>query len=688
MTTRTIHVSIGPVQDFIRQARRTRDLWAGSFLLSWLSGKAMLAATEKAGSIEKPNVTRDPMFLALSGRPEPDNDGRFPFIATLPNQFTATVPDTFDGTLFTCAVCQAWKKLADEVWKTFLEELVTQGRGNKTKDIWDRQIGNFWQVSWVFGDDHTLLNRRKSWRTGSLGTEEGGDHCTIMGDWQELSGHVRAKSGEREKQDGFWDAVRRQIDHHLYGKNTIGSIELRRSERLCAIALVKRLFPLLEPKILHEVIGWAPDRRADNGEIATDLRRRLRKYPSTAYMAAVPWLLHAWKHEEEETVCENFFKAVNEQAKKDNDWDIALLEKAEWHPRIKELVPAGRFAALDGTFFYHNGIARRRAELRGNAESSRPEDIQANIKDSVDTLTSALKELQNATAPRGSRRRRKMMEASPFYALLFMDGDSMGKLIKEIGGTAVSECLTPFADAVRGIVEDANGLTLYAGGDDVLALLPLTTALGTARGLSDRFRTAFRDRGHSATLSGAVVYAHYGTPLSAVIDTARTGLDDIAKEANGRDSLSVTVLKPGGVKAQWVSKWDLDEKTCAVKTVQDLVRAFADDDERSSSFLHHIGERYGDILSQLPPPQPGGRDDLIAFLVAERLKGKDVAHNQDIAAYEKAHREMTELAAVCRPRGTAHAGTGGAFVIDGAMLVKFLADNGGYPGGWDEESAS
>lgn len=684
--TRTVHVTIGPVQDFIRQARRTRDLWAGSFLLSWLSGKAMLAVPGKAGSIEKPNITNDPMFLALDKRPVADEHGRLPFIATLPNQFTATVPDIFDGRLFKRAVCKAWKELADKVWETFLKEPAKQGNG--TKAIWDRQIENFWQVSWVFGDDHTLLNRRKSWRTGSLGTEEGGDHCTIMGDWQELSGHVRAHSEGRKAQDAFWDAVRLRIDHHVYDKKTIGSIELRRSERLCAIALVKRLFPLLPPDTLHEVIGWTPDRRTDNGESVEDLRRRLRKYPSTAYMAAVPWLIHAWNHEEGKTACKDFFNAVNAQAKRDNDWDIALLEKAEWHPRIKGLQKGGRFAALDGTFFYHNGIARRRAELRGNTESSQQKDIQADIKDSVDTLIPALTELQKATVPRGSRRRRKMTKASPFYALLFMDGDSMGKLIKEIGGKAVSECLASFAGGVRGIVEEANGLTLYAGGDDVLALLPLTTALDTARRLSDSFRTSFRERGHAATLSGAVVYAHYGTPLSVVLDTARTGLDDIAKETNGRDSLSVTVLKPGGVKAQWVSKWDLDGKTCAVRTVQDLVRAFADDDERSSSFLHHIGERYGDILSQLPPPQQGGRDDLVAFLVAERLKGKDVAHNQDIAAYEKAHREMTELAAVCRPRGPASAGTEASFVIDGAMLVKFLADNGGYPGGWDEESAS
>ena len=44
------HFSIGPVQGFLAQARRTRDFWAGSFLLSWLSGVAMLAVQKQHGT--------------------------------------------------------------------------------------------------------------------------------------------------------------------------------------------------------------------------------------------------------------------------------------------------------------------------------------------------------------------------------------------------------------------------------------------------------------------------------------------------------------------------------------------------------------------------------------------------------------------------------------------------------------
>ena len=36
-----LHFSIGPVQGFVAQSRRTRDLWASSFLLSHLAQVAL-----------------------------------------------------------------------------------------------------------------------------------------------------------------------------------------------------------------------------------------------------------------------------------------------------------------------------------------------------------------------------------------------------------------------------------------------------------------------------------------------------------------------------------------------------------------------------------------------------------------------------------------------------------------------
>ncbi len=43
MSLTLLKLQIGPVQDFIAQARSTRDLWSGSYLLSWLMAAAINA---------------------------------------------------------------------------------------------------------------------------------------------------------------------------------------------------------------------------------------------------------------------------------------------------------------------------------------------------------------------------------------------------------------------------------------------------------------------------------------------------------------------------------------------------------------------------------------------------------------------------------------------------------------------
>lgn len=49
MTTHLLALTVGPVQDFIAAARRTRDLWFGSYLLSEVSKAAAKAVGDHVG---------------------------------------------------------------------------------------------------------------------------------------------------------------------------------------------------------------------------------------------------------------------------------------------------------------------------------------------------------------------------------------------------------------------------------------------------------------------------------------------------------------------------------------------------------------------------------------------------------------------------------------------------------------
>ena len=89
MTTR-LDFSIGPVQGFVSQSRRTRDLWGSSYLLAFLSAHAMRGATEAGGRLVVPDsevVEKDPLYRWVSGHREGDP----PRIGSLPNHFTVEV---------------------------------------------------------------------------------------------------------------------------------------------------------------------------------------------------------------------------------------------------------------------------------------------------------------------------------------------------------------------------------------------------------------------------------------------------------------------------------------------------------------------------------------------------------------------------------------------------------------------
>ncbi|MCX7872592.1 MAG: type III-B CRISPR-associated protein Cas10/Cmr2, partial [Verrucomicrobiae bacterium] len=55
---------IGPVQEFIAAARSIRDLWSGSYLLSWLMASGLKALTEEVGpdSVIYPSLYGQPIF--------------------------------------------------------------------------------------------------------------------------------------------------------------------------------------------------------------------------------------------------------------------------------------------------------------------------------------------------------------------------------------------------------------------------------------------------------------------------------------------------------------------------------------------------------------------------------------------------------------------------------------------------
>ena len=89
--------AVGPVQEFIATARKTQDLWAGSYLLSYLSWSAMKVVAEEFGpdSLIFPDLCRQPFadkWLIDKGLKIDKPKSEQISSPTLPNRFFAIVP--------------------------------------------------------------------------------------------------------------------------------------------------------------------------------------------------------------------------------------------------------------------------------------------------------------------------------------------------------------------------------------------------------------------------------------------------------------------------------------------------------------------------------------------------------------------------------------------------------------------
>ena len=653
---RTFHVTIGPVQSFVSQARRTRDLWAGSFLLSWLSGHAMKSVLDQGGTIIFPKVTNDngvptdPLLIAIFDN---SKSGENPHIGSLPNRFKADIPDDsrFNPEEVTKAINRAWGRLADTVYTRFVASVANQGKG--VNEIWNRQTKNFWEINWVLGKkpvaagtDDLWLDTRKHWRN-HWPLAEHGDHCTVMGDYQELSGYIRAR--ERATQNAFWQAIRKNApDDYL---------DIRENERLCAIALIKRLFPRLRKMELITTIGWVP-----GGD-----HKAIGNWPSTTYLAVAPWLSVIDGDANKIRFLDNYSGQIHQQVKGDNFFCKLASERATHLARLPLLNTTSmscgkwRLSDIDGDLLHIHALRNYRTTYL----SDKPLTNQGKDANSTErgVLESALGQLYTdvGTKPRS------------YYAVLLMDGDRLGEMLRGHPQDKVSQALLDFTQQVPNIVDKEkrhSGVTIYAGGDDVLALLPLDTAIACAQALRKSFAESFRNADiEKATASCAIILAHHQLPLRNVLNEAHHQLECIAKDGNGRDSLAIALYKPGGVVAQWVSVWeDSNKNLFPVSNLQALIATMlSSNEEYPRGFFHKLRDRYG-LFTQ---SSSASQIDLKKLLVSEYLQSRDRNSSP-----QQAETAITRLLAACQPLYKNENGnpeTTGQLQLDGGFIARFLS---------------
>ncbi len=657
-----LYFTIGPVQAFVAKSRRTRDLWASSFLLSYLADEAMKAVENHGGEIVLP----DRLLQAEAVPHGQVLHGRWPnrFVAKVDNpQAAAEAAKT--------AFLQAWAKIADRVWEKYVRPVVANSKrvaeavlvqkprsdhfDYEAKAIWSRQVDHFWEIGWVAGPPPQPgrpdpLVSRKNWRTTPV-TVEPGDHCTMMGSWQEISGFIRSR--KRSRQDEFWNSLRSRL----------GQLDLGEDERLCAIALIKRMFP----QIAKQTIG-------------TDLNAE--SWLSTPYIAAIPWL---------KRVCHiapgpantylNHIQKHRQNWRRENPSTVLSLQ-----PLLEGACPD--ILRLDADFLHDTALR--------NASETPLDRVDQQLPQSARTERNLLlHELEKLYQAMDGEK------PSSFYAMLLMDGDSVGHLLAKArreagdkGEQSVTEALGQFADAVPRTVGQHDGVTVYCGGDDVLAMLPVHSVLQCAQSLYRLYQKKFKDKAQAfaekATISAGIVFCPFRAPLPEVIELAHHLLDNVAKAATGRDSLAAAVLKSGGVTCQWAAPWTHvanDDETVLDALVERLHGHEGQKGELSTSFLFQIRERFAVLTNnRLASPGRFGRVpdgiDVKALLLGEFRRARShLTESQAKLRQNDATNTIELLMQVCRRVHRTGGVDPNSLGIDGPLLVRFLAGETREPTG-------
>ncbi len=525
--------TIGPVQPFIVSARRTRDLYAGSTLLSELSkAAARKIAQQKDGSATL-------IFPALLDKSQAEDQLKPGSSLNVANKIVAVVQLSSEEV----------RVLGKDVREAINERLMDVrdmvfGKKNTSQKIKladevaaDKQLTHLVEYSWVavpFGKNEIYATyeaaRKKAEETLAARKNT---HVFSPVTW---GGHQ-----EKSSIDGKLECV---IPAHLYQGQKEQAKELYTvykagpHERLSAVDLLKRLSAerLLIPEqdtLSHVVLSTSHI-------AATPFLQRLNSKYQTMSTDDQHTIKRLWADYIEAV------RALVPSARKDEITSPIL----ETLPSVKGL------KLLDEKFLEHDVIDRYDGAL---LFEERLLDDAVNL-DKFKDAQAALKEFFGAAD----------MYPSPYYALLLADGDGMGKAIEACAQSDdgqerhrdLSRALSDFSKQVATVVQQHYGSLVYAGGDDVMALLPLNTVLTCAHDLSEKFRAALSDFSYEEdnkknfpTLSAGLAVVHHVSLLDEALTLARSA-EQRAKEQPEKNALAITIRKRSGEDYPLTVSWE------------------------------------------------------------------------------------------------------------------------------------
>jgi CRISPR-associated protein Cmr2 len=479
-------ISIGPVQDFIAQARRTRDLWFGSHLLSELSRAGAAAIAQGGAKLIFPAMDATDPELAPCDLPDRTESQPPKPPVSVANKLLAVAVDAETARTLAVAARKAvearWLGIAQKVWSKRADSLLARDRDGKVavQAVWDEQVRDvleFYAVWVPLGDNYSEARRRAE---------------------QALAGRKNLKpfrpllkdrvGAPKSSLDGARVSVLPDNDKRQGGD--FARFRVGDSEQLDAIGLIKRTG--FEPEQFVPIVNVAAGEWLARAATSNAAMRHLHALRDACRQAGIP--------------------------------------------RVVRALPVVQHFGFDASVLYPQRLPALFRELK------LPGDPAQWGRNHVEPLLGV------------------MREPPSYVVCLRADGDHMGVAIDALTDVEpnirFSRALADFPAAARAIVEAHLGSLVYAGGDDVLAFVPVANAVACAAKLRDAFEAAMAPvapAGKVPTLSVGLGIAHNIEPMSSLLALAHDA--EVLAKGTNRNALGVIVDKRSGGRRAFRLGW-------------------------------------------------------------------------------------------------------------------------------------